>query len=146
MLRSLLTGLPVMVLCLVAEAVFVTFCLRHQAQVTSKWLARPTRIRTTILLSTVMLLMTIGNFVQTAIWAGLFVMLGEFSDFSHALYFSGVTFATLGYGDILMSERWRLLGPMEAANGILMFGVSTAVMTAAVIDLAKRDKRKLGDR
>ena len=36
-----------------------------------------------------------------------------------------------------MSERWRLLGPLEGANGILMFGVSTAVMTAAVMDVIK---------
>ena len=146
MLRSLLTGLPVMVLCLVAEAIFVTFCLRRQARVTSSWTRRPTWIQTISLLSTVMLLMILGNFVQTAIWAGLFVTLGEFSDFSRALYYSGVNFSTLGYGDIVMSERWRLLGPLEATNGILMLGVSTAVMTAAVIDLAKQDKRKFDHR
>ena len=146
MLRSLLTGLPVMVLCLVAEAVFVTICLRRYELVTSKWLGRPTRIQTVSLLSSIMLLMAVGNFIQTAIWAGLFVMLGEFADFSHALYHSGVNFASLGYGDIVMSERWRLLGPLEAANGILMYGVSTAMMTTAVIDLAKRGKRKLDDR
>ena len=71
------------------------------------------------------------------IWAALFLLLGEFDDFSAALYHSAVNFATLGYGDIVMSERWRLLGPLEAANGILMFGVSTAVMTAAVLDVVK---------
>ena len=64
--------------------------------------------------------------------------LGEFDDFHTALYHSGVNFVTLGYGDIVMSERWRLLGPLEGANGILMFGVSTAVMTAAIFDLLKR--------
>ena len=63
-----------------------------------------------------------------------------------ALYFSAVNFATLGYGDIVMSERWRLLGPLEAANGILMFGVSTAVMTAAVMDVIKSSRAlKQGD-
>ena len=69
----------------------------------------------------------------------LFLLLGEFSDYQTALYHSGVNFATLGYGDIVMSERWRLLGPIEAANGILMFGLSTAVMTATVVDLIKFD-------
>ena len=90
-----------------------------------------------LVLSMVMLLTLLGNFVQMAIWAALFMLLGEFDDFATALYHSGVNFATLGYGDIVMSERWRLLGPLEAANGILMFGVSTAVMTAAVLDVIK---------
>ena len=54
-----------------------------------------------------------------------------------------VNFATLGYGDIVMSERWRLLGPLEAANGILMFGVSTSVMTAAVMDVIKYKMARL---
>ena len=78
------------------------------------------------------------------IWAVLFRLLGEFQDFPTALYHSGVNFVTLGYGDIVMSERWRLLGPLEAANGILMFGVSTAVMTAAVIDVIKYNMARNG--
>jgi hypothetical protein len=41
-----------------------------------------------------------------------------------------------------MSERWRLLGPLEGANGILMFGISTSVMTAAVFDVIKNVKTK----
>jgi hypothetical protein len=77
------------------------------------------------------------------IWAGLFMLIGEFDDFSTALYHSAVNFVTLGYGDIVMSEHWRLLGPLESANGILMFGVSTAVMTAAVMDIVKRNSDQL---
>ena len=78
------------------------------------------------------------------IWATLFMVLGEFGDFRTALYHSGVNFATLGYGDIVMTERWRLLGPLEAARlGILMFGVSTSVMTAAVLDVMKDNLAKL---
>ena len=84
-----------------------------------------------------MLVMLVGNFAQMAIWALLFVLLGEFRDFATALYFSGVTFATLGYGDVVLSERWRLLSAVEAANGILMFGVSTAAMTGAVMDIVR---------
>ena len=64
-------------------------------------------------------------------------LLGEFDTFAAAFYHSCVNFVTLGYGDIVMSERWRLLGPLEGANGILMFGISTAVMTAAVFDVLK---------
>jgi len=85
----------------------------------------------------VMVLTLIGNLVQISIWAGLFMLLDQFDDFSTAFYHSCVNFVTLGYGDIVMEERWRLLGPLEGANGILMFGVSTAVMTATVMDVIK---------
>ncbi|MCY1384976.1 hypothetical protein D9M69_732920 [compost metagenome] len=57
-----------------------------------------------------------------------------------------MNFATLGYGDIVMSEEWRLLGPLEAANGILMFGVSTAVMTATVSDIIKHHMAQVRER
>ena len=137
MLRYLLTALPVVVLCMVLQAIFVAYCLRYYANFRVVHEHHESHWLDIMLLSTVMLLTLVGNFIQMAIWAGLFLLLGEFEDFGTALYHSAVNFATLGYGDIVMSERWRLLGPLESANGILMFGVSTAVMTAAVLDVIK---------
>lgn len=137
MLRNLLVGLPVMFLCLLLQAIFVAFCLRYYVRYGDARQGRAAMWPDIVLLAMVMLLTLLGNFVQMAIWAILFMLLGEFSDFETALYHSGVNFATLGYGDIVMSQRWRLLGPLEAANGILMFGVSTSVMTAAVLDVIK---------
>ena len=55
-------------------------------------------------------------------------MIGEFDEFSMAVYHSAANFATLGYGDIVMSERHALLGPLESINGILMVGISTAAL------------------
>jgi len=143
MLVNLLTGLPVMSLCLLLQAIFVAKCLRHYVHFRHAHQDRDSQLLDILLLSMVMVLMLLGNFVQMIIWAGLFVLLGEFGDFVSALYHSGVNFATLGYGDIVMSERWRLLGPLEAANGILMFGVSTSVMTAAVMDVIKYKMARL---
>jgi len=137
MLINFLVGLPVIVLCVMLQALFLALCarryvaLRRKAHTSSSW---RDDVR---LLSMVMVVMLIGNYVQMALWAVLFVLLGEFEDFTAALYFSGVTFATLGYGDVVLSQHWRLLSPLEAANGILMFGVSTAIMTAAVMDIIK---------
>lgn len=139
MLPYLLTGLPVVLLCLLLQAVFVARCLRYYARFKLANQHRESQWLDILLLSMVMLLTLLGNLVQMAIWAVLFMLLGEFGDFASALYHSAVNFATLGYGDIVMSERWRLLGPLEAANGILMFGVSTAVMTAAVMDVVKKN-------
>jgi hypothetical protein len=143
MLIYLLTGLPVTLLCLMLQANFVVVCLRHYVRIRQAWQDRSSRLLDFCLVAMVMLLMLLGNFVQIAIWAGLFMLLGEFGDFDTALYHSGVNFATLGYGDIVMSKSWRMLGPIEAANGILMFGVSTAVMTAAVMDVIKTSRARL---
>jgi hypothetical protein len=61
-----------------------------------------------------------------AIWATPFMLLREFSDFTTARYHSRVYFAAPGYGDIAMSRHWRTLDPIEAANGMVMFGVLTS--------------------
>jgi len=144
MLRYLLTALPVIMLCMVLQASFAARSLRYYARFRearhgqSQWLD-------TMMLSVVMLLTLVGNFIQMAIWAALFLLLDQFDDFRTALYHSSVNFVTLGYGDIVMDERWRLLGPLEGANGILMFGVSTAVMTAAVADVIRFNMRRHRD-
>jgi len=75
-----------------------------------------------------LLLLVAAQLVQIAAWAALFVACREFDDFSTAFYHSAVNFTTLGYGDIVMSPAWRLLGPLEAMAGMLMFGISTAVL------------------
>lgn len=143
MLLNLLTGLPVMLLCLVLQAIFVTVNLRYYARFNLLRENRESQWVDILLLSVAMLLMLLSNLTQMVIWAVLFLLLGEFSDFTTALYHSAVNFVTLGYGDIVMSARWRLLGPLEAVNGILMFGVSTAVMTAAVLDVVKHRTAQL---
>jgi hypothetical protein len=137
MFLDLLTGLPVILLCLLLQAIVVTICLRRYSRVRRVRQGRETWLLDFTLLSMVMLLTLLGNLVQMAIWAALFMMLGEFANFHSALYHSAVNFTTLGYGDVVMSKEWRLLGPLEAANGILMFGVSTALITAAVMDIIK---------
>jgi hypothetical protein len=141
MLNSLLIGLPVMLLCLLLQAVFLTICMRRYARFKDAQLQIDQLLLDILLLSLIMSLLLLGNFLQMAVWAGLFMLLGEFDSFATALYYSGVNFTTLGYGDIVLSPQWRLLGPLEAANGILMFGVSTAAMTSAVMDIIKNSRR-----
>jgi len=147
MLLNLLVGLPVMLLCLAMEAFIVVQCLRYYV----RYYARSGQVGAEekrllwdfLMLGLVMLLMMLGYFVQIAIWAVLFVLLGEFGEFATSTYYSGVTFATLGYGDIVLSERWRLLGALEAGNGVLMLGISTGVMTAAVKEVVKHNVERL---
>jgi len=72
----------------------------------------------------------VAHLSEIALWAGLFVTCGEFRSFGVAFYHSAVNYTTLGYGDLVMTPSWRFLGPLEAADGALMFGVSTAMIFA----------------
>jgi hypothetical protein len=80
----------------------------------------------------------VAHLAEIALWAVLFVICGEFSEFGTAYYHSAVNYTTLGYGDLIMSPSWRLLGPLEAADGCFMFGVSTAIVFAVVQMLIHR--------
>ncbi len=72
------------------------------------------------------------HLLEMAIWAGAFSLFGILPDYETALYFSLKSYTTVGYGDVLPAERWRLLGPIEAAVGVLMLGWSTGFLVAAV--------------
>ena len=85
-----------------------------------------------VTVGSIVLAMFAGGLVEVAVWAAAFVLLGAISAAEPALYFSTVTFTTLGYGDVLLDEQWRLLGSFEAANGIIMMGWTTAIVVAAV--------------
>jgi hypothetical protein len=82
-------------------------------------------------LSLALAVLLLGIVAQMAVWAIAWRALGEFSDFQEALYFSGVTFTSLGYGDIVVKGPHRLLAPLEATTGLIMFAVLTAVFLQA---------------
>ena len=73
-----------------------------------------------------------AHLLEIAVWAVLFMVCGEFPEFGLACYHSAVNYTTLGYGDIVMTASWKFLGPLEAANGLLLFGVSTALVFAVI--------------
>ena len=73
-----------------------------------------------------------AHLTEIALWAVLYVTCGEFADFRTAYYHSAVNYTSLGYGDLIMSPSWKLLGPLETANGMLLFGVSTAMIFAVI--------------
>jgi hypothetical protein len=89
----------------------------------------------------VLIVLFAGHLVQISVWAGVFLVFEEFTDFATAFYHSTVNFATLGYGDIVMSERWRLLGALQAASGVLMFGLSTSTLFAVMNQIFRRRAR-----
>lgn len=60
------------------------------------------------------------------IWALAYLSLGALASLETSLYFSTATFTTLGYGDITLASEWRLLGAAQGADGLVLFGWSTA--------------------
>lgn len=79
---------------------------------------------------TVLLGATIGVFaihsIEIWLYAAQYLALDAFGHFEEALYFSTVSYASIGYGDVLMPHTWRVLGAIEGATGIIMLGWSTA--------------------
>lgn len=68
--------------------------------------------------------------IQIFMYALVYLLLGEFQTLEAALYFSTSTFTTVGFGDIFLSEEWRLFSAIESANGFLLIGWSTAFLVS----------------
>jgi Ion channel len=66
------------------------------------------------------------HLLEIAVWALFFWLQKCLPDVESSFYFSGVTYATIGYGDLVLLKEWRLFGPVEGLTGILMCGLSTA--------------------
>jgi len=82
------------------------------------------------LISCLVLGMFLVSVLDAVLWAYTYVAVGAIEGIEPALYFSMVTFTTLGYGDIVLGDDWRLLASFEAANGVIMFGWTTALVVA----------------
>jgi ion channel len=127
-------GLLAMSACLALQVLASVLAARYFARVTKRpqGLIHNPWWTVFVQISVLMILLMLGNIFQIAFWALLYTALGAFKDFETALYFSGVTFTSLGYGDVVLNGRMRLLGPLQAANGLMMFGITTALFIAAV--------------
>lgn len=70
------------------------------------------------------------HLVEIAVWGLFYLWQGCMPDGESAFYFAGVTYTTVGYGDLVLPHKWRLLGPIEGLTGILMCGLSTGLFFA----------------
>ena len=93
---------------------------------------KKTKLLRMVKISSIVIFMFLVSVIEVLLWAVVYLGLGAIEGLEKALYFSMVTFTTLGYGDILLSEHWRLLGSFQAANGIIMFGWTTSIVIAVV--------------
>ena len=130
-------GLPIMLVCLVTQAATAFWSVSHFVRHTDEITSADRFLRSIRPLLTAMLAMLFGTLVQISLWGALFVYLGDFDRLYPAIYHSAVNFTSLGYGDVVMSEKWKLLGPLEAVNGVLMLGMSAAALMAILQEIIR---------
>jgi hypothetical protein len=135
--RNFLVGVPAMLLCLVVQIAVVFWCVRYCARRSAQDGRKRVLLATLRPLAVAMLAMMAANMLQIALWGWLFVLIGEFEDLYPAIYHSAVNFTSLGYGDVVMNQEWKLLGPLEAANGVLMMALTAATLTAILQNIIR---------
>jgi hypothetical protein len=129
---ALLLGAGLLVVSLVSFAVAIALVVSLMSRVIRTGYSGEGFWKNVAIMIVVTLVMAAAHLVEIVLWAIVFRASSGISTFEKAFYFSAQNYTTLGYGDIVLSDRWRLLGPLEAINGVLLFGLSTAVMFAAL--------------
>lgn len=128
----ILLGVAVMIVCLAIQVAAVGVVIYYYARAIEKRLGNRPFVQAYRQMVTIMLLLLFAGLLQMTGWAAMYRMLDQFGDFESALYYSGVTFTSLGYGDLTLPKRLRILAAMEAADGLMMFGVISAVFMHAL--------------
>ena len=131
MLIELLVALAIVFICLllhVAGIMLLTKWLLRCRQILERTGATGYGLLLLILFTLIMLL----HWIETSMWAFFYYQRGLFADFESSLYFSLSSYTTIGYGDVLLPQRWRLLGGIEGISGVLLCGISTAFIFAVM--------------
>jgi hypothetical protein len=127
MLRQFLVGGGVSVINIAIHALVMTTVVR-----VARVRGRQNKSHSSVLLMVVMIptisILMITHTFEVLVWSLAYSMVNAASAGVDLIYFAFVNYTTLGYGDVLPVERWRLLGPITAMNGIVLFGWSTALI------------------
>lgn len=128
MLYQIAIGSLLIVATIVAQAAFITFAIRT-LQRHRGWLRRPPHLaKLGVALAGGTLVLLAGMAFAVWLWTFFFQYTGAFNELETALYFALVSFTTLGFGDIILPKEHRLLSGMLAANGLILFGLTTAFL------------------
>lgn len=142
--EQLLIGSGMIGVTVMLHAIALDFIIRN-AFLIEKRIKRATDFLWQPLMSAIIVISVFASHVfHIWLWAFLYTLLnaGPLQNFSEALYFSTVTYATLGYGDIVLGTGFRMLSGVEAANGFIMFGWSTAFIFEIISQLYRRETTK----
>lgn len=132
MILQLLLGTAVISGTVLIQVLFISTSMKVLTRF-GHWLVSPAKTyKTTIVLVALVLWMVAGLSISAWLWAAVFLLAGVFETLEPALYFSIVTFTTLGYGDVTLEPGWRLLGSLAAVNGLIIVGLITAYLVEAI--------------
>jgi hypothetical protein len=127
MFQEFLVGFAVSLCNIVIHALIMTVIV-HVAHVAARrHRLLPTSHMIVVMVATASVLMA-AHASEVLVWSLAYAIIGAAPAGTDLVYFAFVNYTTLGYGDVVPVERWRLLGPMAAMNGVLLFGWSTAVI------------------
>jgi hypothetical protein len=127
MLLQLLVGTAVSICNITIHSLLMTAVVRVSRSAGSMETLHPSVLLTCVMIMTALVLMA-AHIFEVIVWALAYVIVDATPAGSGIVYFAFVNYTTLGYGDVIPKEDWRLLGPMTAMNGVLLFGWSTAVI------------------
>lgn len=99
------------------------------------WTARkdpPGRLGAELLMAQLVGALLLLHLAEAVVWALFYVLIGALPNLETAAYFSLTSYTTVGYGDVVLPQAWRLLGPIEAAVGVLMLGWSTGILVLVI--------------
>ncbi len=117
-------------LCVLIEIFLLTWCTVVLLKLGDRMEGRGVFIATAGPIAIALAFIVATHTIQVWIWAIVWVLLDVLPDWNTAIYFSLVSFTTLGYGDIVLGEALRIFGAFAAVTGLLAFGLSTAYMVA----------------
>jgi len=135
-LNNILIGCLMILLTSLVHALMTAMDLSYMAARTAT-----TRMQRIVIIQVIVLMIIVATLLESLMWAGCYRVIGMFSSLDEAMYFSLVTFSTLGYGDIVPGPAHRILAGFEAANGIMIFGWSTALLVATLQKVFPQQKQ-----
>ena len=139
MLRQIVVGVAVSVCNIAIHAFLMAAVMWASRTAVAITTSRQSLRLITVMIVTVSFLMA-AHVAEVLVWSLAYAIVGAAPDGNDLIYFAFVNYTTLGYGDVTPVERWHLLGPMTAMNGVLMFGWSTAV----IFEVLRRALKTIG--
>jgi len=144
MLRQFLVGGTVSLVNITIHALVMTIVVRVAQAASLNKKSHPSLFLIAVMIPTVSVLM-ITHTIEVIVWALAYWVVGAAPPGASLVYFAFVSYATLGYGDIVPVKAWLLLGPITAMNGFLLLGWSTAVIFEVLQKALARSRNTSND-
>ena len=138
MLIQLLVGSAVSAINITLHATVTMIAIRIARIAARQSMSRPLHYLAGVMIATSLVLMA-AHTLEVFVWSVAYAIVNAAPDDANLVYFAFVNYTTLGYGDVTPLAKWRLLGPITAMNGVLMFGWSTALIFEVLIKAIGRD-------